>query len=76
MRLVDPEIYRGTLRIVLDGDGSFSAQDCHVLAMSAFRELILWSERHWNVTADLRSGELVALLSLYPEKKTTEDIHA
>ena len=73
--MVDPEVYRGSIRVAFDGDPDFSGDHCHPIALSAFGDLILWSESHWNMSADFRNGELVPPLMLEPHRKTTQEIH-
>jgi hypothetical protein len=45
IRLVQPSRFRGLVRFMLEGDPDFGT-GCHVIAHTAFGDLILWHARH------------------------------
>jgi hypothetical protein len=48
LRICLPGEFRNVLEMMFEGDPDFGA-DCHALAIGAFGDLAIWSERHWLV---------------------------
>lgn len=71
-RLCLPSDFSGLLSQIFHADKDFSHKDCHVIAYSAFGNLVIWSEKHWLMEVNLIRNTLACDGLIYPEKKKND----
>ncbi len=72
LRLCLPSDFTDATGRLFDRDPDF-AGDCHVIAHSAFGDLLIWSERHWLVHVGMLLGMVDAPMLFDPKLKVAAD---
>lgn len=69
-QLVEPLKYDPILRMVFGDDPDFKPDLCHVIGISAFGDMLVWSEEHHVVNIDFHFNSVRALKFFKPETKS------
>lgn len=72
LRICLPGEFRNVLEMLFEGDPDFGA-DCHAIAIGAFGDLAIWSERHWLTFLRPVAAALDAPFLLTPRAKDDPD---